>query len=186
MTAADHEATFRASSIAIRDATPADAACIGVLCTQVYLATYATEGIRPRLVREVASHFGIDAVHALLVAPATRCLVAARSGHLLGFAQLRLDAAHPKVDAVRAVELERLYVLERFAGQGIGRALLAACEATAREHGATTMWLTAWVSNRRALAFYARRGHVDVGSDCYVFEDERHENRIFVKALQDF
>ena len=171
------------TNVVVRAARLVDAACVAVLCTQVYLDTYATDGIRPLLVREVASHFSLVAVEGFLAADRTRCLVAERDGHLIGFAQMTIGAAHAAVPSTVPVEVERLYVLRHFAGQSVGRALLAACEAVAVAHGATTVWLMAWVHNARALAFYAHRGYDDVGSDWYVFEHERHENRVFRKDL---
>ena len=62
--------------------------------------------------------------------------------------------------------------------QGIGSALLRQAEQAAAVAGADAMWLTPWVHNHRALAFYARQGYLDRGAAWYVFEDERHENRV--------
>jgi GNAT superfamily N-acetyltransferase len=79
--------------------------------------------------------------------------------------------------------LNRLYVQERFAGRGLGKALLARAETLARAEGASTMWLTAWVGNARALAFYPRCGYQDFGPTIYEFRGEQHGNRLFAKAL---
>lgn len=102
---------------------------------------------------------------------------------MVGFAQLRLGASHERVEAGRPAEVVRLYVQEAFAGRGIGTTLLAAVEALAASSGATHAWLTAWVGNPRALAFYPRRGCAELGSTPYTFEGEHHENRLFVKPL---
>ena len=80
-------------------------------------------------------------------------------------------------------ELQRLYVQRNFQGQGLGRALLARVEAAALERGAGTLWLAAWAGNTRALAFYARQGYADIGATDHVFEEQRFENRVFVRAL---
>jgi diamine N-acetyltransferase len=167
-----------AEDLTLRDATPADALVIGVLGTQVSLDTYATEGIRPLLAREVIEHFSTAAIEALLHEPAVRFVLAERAGHLVGFAQLDLAEQQPLV-AAPAVELQRLFVQRRFHGQGIGRALVAACVAHARRHGARALWLTAWVGNHHAQAWYRRQGWQARGSTDYVFEDERFENTVF-------
>ncbi len=57
----------------------------------------------------------------------------------------------------------------------------AAFEAAAA--GASVLWLTPWVHNTRALAFYGRRGYQDHGPIWFRFEGEAHENRVFAKAL---
>ena len=155
--------------VAFRDAVADDALCIAVLGTQVYLDTYATEGIRPAIAREVHEVLSTEAVTAALSAPAARFIVAERDGHLVGFAHLDLDAAHASVPAARPAKLHRLYVQERFTGAGLGSALLARAEERVSTEGATALWLTAWIGNARALAFYPRRGYADVGVDWYAF-----------------
>jgi len=169
--------------IALRFAGPSDALCIGVLATQVFLDTYATDGIRPSLAREVQHHLSADAIARLLADPATVFIVAERTGHLIGFAQVTIGATHERAGPDATVELDRLYVQRAFAGKGVGTMLLGRAEELARARGAGALWLTAWVGNRRALAFYARRGYVDAGATTYVFENEQHENRVLVRPL---
>jgi GNAT superfamily N-acetyltransferase len=166
-----------------RPATAADALCLGVLATQVFLDTYAPAGIRPALAREVLASCSVEAYAALLADPGVRIAVAECAGHLAGFAQLRLDAPHPGLPGLRAAELDRLYVQEPFTGRGVGRRLLQEAERTAAASGAQAVWLTAYVGNARALAFYPRQGYADAGATVFEFEGESHGNRIFVKPL---
>ncbi len=168
-----------------RLATADDALCIGALGTQVWLDTYATEGIRPALANVVLEHFSPHAVSVTLSQADVSVVVAERAGHLVGFAQIRLGVDHPHTNAEASAELERLYVQERFTGQGIGGALLTQSEDLACERGARVLWLTAWVRNTRALAFYPRQGYEDTGSTFYCFNNEHFENRLFSKRLAD-
>ena len=109
-------------------------------------------------------------------------IVARRGDYVVGFAQVDLGARHPRVPAPSA-ELGRLYVQSHFLRRGIGAELLRRSEALVREDRAATLWLTAYVGNLRALAFYASQGHADRGRSDHVFEDERFENRVLFKLL---
>lgn len=88
-------------------------------------------------------------------------------------------AAEPVVgDAVvayrRGFHSARLYSLvtaPRREGQGIGSALLAQAEATARERGIVTMRLEVRVDNDRAITFYLRHGYEIVGRTHDYYED---------------
>ncbi len=172
-----------APDILIRPAIPADAACLGVLATQVFLDTYATEGIRPAIAAEVQRSFSTAAMLALIEHAAIVLQVAERQGHLIGFAQLTLGTQHAAAPSARPAELDRLYVQEPFTGQGLGRALLKDCEAQAVARGATSLWLTPWVGNARALAFYAALGYADAGQTWFEMDDMRIENRVLSKPL---
>ena len=170
--------------ISFRPAEAADALCLGVLSTQVFLDTYATQGIRTALAREVLAQHSVAAYDALLADADVAIVVAERAGHLVGFAQIRHGATDPQVPAAAASELRRLYVQERFAGRGLGRDLLRQAEKTAAARGADMLWLTAWEGNQRALLFYPRCGYEDLGRTVYTFEGEHFPNHLFGKRVR--
>lgn len=170
-------------TIVIRDAVPQDALCIGVLGMQVFLDTYATEGLRDSIANEALQAFAPDAISRLLAEPGISVVVAESNHHLVGFAQIKMRASHGMVAAVDVAELQRLYIQERFTGLGIGFRLLEAAERRAARGGASLLWATVWVGNARALGFYPRRGYEVLGSPTYSFQGETHENRLFGKRL---
>ena len=172
------------AEIPIRPATPADALCLGVLSTQVFLDTYATQGIRAALANEVLAQHSVAVYEALLADPGVTLLVAECDGHLVGFSQVRGDVGHALVPEAAAAELDRLYVHERFTGRGVGRDLLRQAEKAAAARGADTLWLTAWEGNARALAFYPRRGYENLGRTVYTIEGEDYPNHLFAKRVR--
>ena len=168
----------------MRIAGTSDAPCLSALGVQVFLETYATFGIRSALAREAESQFSVSAFVERLVHPGTRITLAERAGHLIAFAEIVLGARHALVPAGPSAELTRLYVQSPFLRQGVGSQLLGQAEALAFMESASTLWLTAWVGNQRALAFYARKGYEQLGSTEYTFEGEAFENRLFAKTLR--
>jgi ribosomal protein S18 acetylase RimI-like enzyme len=170
--------------IVLRPAEASDALCLCALATQVFLETYATSGIRPALAREVQSKFSIAALMERLSDRAVRITVAEREAHLVAFSELVLGANHSLVGASSAAELTTLYVQSPFVRQGIGKRLLRGAEVLAASQAASTLWLTVWVGNERALAFYASQDYEELGSTQYEFEGEVFENRLFAKSLR--
>jgi len=172
-----------ANEFVLRRAEAADAICIAVLATQVFLDTYATDGIRLALAQEALETLSPAAIAQCLGRATSTVLVAERNGHLVGFAQLTAHSEHELVPFTAAVELNRLYVQEGFTGRGVGKALLRLAEETICASGAEGIWLTAWSRNARALAFYARQGYADLGPTLFTVQGEQHENRLFAKPL---
>lgn len=78
-------------------------------------------------------------------------------GCILGFSLLRL---RPELlSHAPSAHLEAIAVSKAAEGRGAAHALLQAAEITAREHGAQSITLHVFASNRRARAFYARAGY---------------------------
>ena len=178
MTTSDLEA------ITFRPAQPADALCLGVLSTQVFLDTYAPHGIRAALAHEVLAQHDVATYERALAHPATTILVAECAGHLVGFSVVNDGAGHDLVPEPAAAELRRLYVQEPFTGRGVGRDLLRHAEKAAAARGADALWLTAWAGNARALLFYPRCGYEDLGATVYSFGGEDYPNRLFGKRIR--
>ena len=176
--------TSSADAITFRPATSADAPCLGMLSTQVFLDTYAIRGVSPSLAREALDQHSVEVYDARLAEPGVTILVAECAGALVGFAQVGDGAGHALLPAAAASELRRLYVQERFAGRGVGRDLLRHAEKAAAARGADMLWLTAWEGNTRALQFYPRCGYDDLGGTVYTFGGEDFPNRLFGKRVR--
>lgn len=171
------------SNLNFRPAVAEDSLCLSVLAMQVFLDTYATDGIRPALAREALSTYSSASFDAAMADATTRIVVAEHRAHLVGFAQVTLERGAPLAPGDKQAELVRLYVQEPFTASRIGTALLAQAELFVASQGFSVIWLTAWANNLRARAFYARRGYQDLGSTAFVFEGESHENRVLIKRL---
>lgn len=169
---------------AIRDATSADALCLGVLATQVFLDTYATGGIRPAIADEAVRAFSTSAIAALLGQANIHFRIAECDGHMIGFAQVTIGTPNALVHSAAPAELDRLYVQEPFTRRGVGSSLLFDAEMLAGARGATDLWLTPWIHNLRALRFYEKHGYADRGKVYFHMGEERHENRVLSKCLR--
>ncbi|CAN5906403.1 GNAT family N-acetyltransferase [soil metagenome] len=150
---------------------------------QVFLDTYATEGIRPDLAREAFSHYSVAGFAGRFAEPDRRFVVAEHETGLLGFAEVILGPAQAPAGHVVGGELVRLYVQPQCHGMGIGRQLLQRAESLAADRGLFHIWLTAWEGNRRACGFYESVGYSDVGASTYTFEANSYGTCVFTKRL---
>lgn len=88
--------------------------------------------------------------------PPTRIIVAARGGHLLGYAAMTSDFSLWR--ARRWAHLDCLFVVESARGQGVGALLLAAAIAHARSAKADQIEWQTPLDNAPAIAFYRHHG----------------------------
>ena len=114
--------------LVLRPAAPEDALCLSVLAMQVFLDTYATQGIRTAIAREVLSGYSEVVFAGAIAHKQARICVAEVAGHLVGFGHVTLGQRHALVPMGEQSELLRLYVQERFTGKQVGTLLLAEAE----------------------------------------------------------
>jgi GNAT superfamily N-acetyltransferase len=88
-------------------------------------------------------------------------LVAELSGSVAGMTEIVLSPAPPdhQILIPRRTAQIHTVVLERYRGKGIGRALVAAAEQHAAQHGVTCLLAPILESNAEAVSFYSRAGY---------------------------
>lgn len=99
----------------------------------------------------------------------------------VGFAKLRENNRVECLGDAHAIELQRIYVLERVKGQNVGKVLLERCLQAAREKAYKTLWLGVWDKNLRAQRFYEKVGMKNVGTTG--FNDGKNDFINFVYAI---
>lgn len=111
----------------------------------------------------IAARLAPESFRATLEAGAPWCSLGWVNGVPAGFIQMEESSPPECVDGVPAMELWKLYVLQRFHGCGIADLLLERGFERAFEGGAAHVWLCVWEHNLRAQAFYRRHGFSAVG-----------------------
>src|SRR2546430_1770290 len=104
-------------SFDIRLGVAEDAGRLAVLAIQVWLHTYATDGISTEIADYVLAHITPKTYAQLLRDGSTQVLVALHANHVVGLAVVRFDMPCPDQPALTA-ELRTLYVQEHFLRQG--------------------------------------------------------------------
>ena len=163
----------------IRDGRTDDADRLAALAVQVWLHTYATEGVNHDVAHYVLSELTPEKYRQRLSDPATHIFVAEHGDSVVGFAAVKFNLQCPS-RATAKVELQTLYVQEHYVGLGIGSSLLHAAEVKAREQSGSALWLTVNAQNHRAIGFYAHQGYTKVGTTYFVLGEGRHENHVLV------
>ncbi|MGN7876354.1 GNAT family N-acetyltransferase [Roseateles sp. 22389] len=153
------------------------------LAIQVFLDTYATQGIRPDLAREVFREYSSEAFQERINRPGCHFVLAEIDTALIGFAEIDAFATPCPGATSAGAELVRLYVQPAFQRVKVGQRLLAAAEDVARATGLPALWLTAWDGNQRARDFYAARGYADIGETVHVIEGRSYGNRVFRREI---
>ena len=156
----------------IRHAREGDCRNLAALSIQVWLHTYARDGVRADISKYVLSTFTESHFDGLLQNPDYRILVYTEGEHLLGYIAVNLTSHYR--DESNGYEVETLYVQEHFHGKGIGKKLLAEI----RSQFGGRYWLSTWVHNDPAIGFYKKQGFRDIGEVFFQLGGEQHENRV--------
>lgn len=159
----------------IRHARPDDAPRLAVLAAQVWMHTYAKDGVSHIIAGYVLTEMTPQVYAAKLCNPAITILVAERDVHLLGFAVVQSGLVCANAPQA-TMELTSLYVQAHCKGQGMGSRLLHDARALAAAHASSRLWLTVNAQNVAAIDFYTHRNFQRVSTADFVLGGVAHEN----------
>ncbi|MBB4617609.1 GNAT family N-acetyltransferase [Sphingomonas abaci] len=164
-----------------RDAIPADAPAIRALFAASFTATFG-HLYAPADLAAFLDPMTIQAWQAEIADPAYAFHLAEADGTLVGF--IKLGPASFAVERRGpAIELRQFYVDAAYHGRGIAPAMMDWALATARDRGATEMFLSVYVDNARARRFYQRYGFERIGRYTFMVGDHADEDDIMRRTL---
>lgn len=167
------------TQFSLRVACNADVKPLSALATQVWLHTYAKEGVSLVIADYVLGALNPARFAELVADPETHIVVAEHGDNLLGFATVRRNMPCPS-GALAQFELQTLYVQAHYVGKGVGSALLRHVTHWARAHAQSALWLTVNAQNQRAIDFYKAQGYRQQGTTLFMLGGVGHENHVMV------
>ncbi|MCM4167918.1 Spermidine/spermine N(1)-acetyltransferase [Arenibacter antarcticus] len=90
-----------------------------------------------------------------------------KSAVIVGYFKVNQGESQTDIKDDNAMELERIYVLRKFQGLGIGKWILNQVMEMARAKNKRYLWLGVWEYNGKAIEFYLRHGFVKFGTHPY-------------------
>lgn len=160
-----------------RSAQSRDATKLAALSVEVWLHTYARNGI--------SSVFADYVLESFTANHDRQIIICEQEDNLLGYIALDFKAPVPKVLNIpaNAVEISTLYVRLHHAGRGIGQALIEQARHAVSARQISHIWLSVLHNNQRALHFYQQQGMLRQSSIWFELSGERHENYLMIQSV---
>ena len=171
------------ADVTIKPAGAEDAKLLSALGIVTFYEAYFEQDTAEDMARYLAETFSVQAMEAELSDPDATFFIALKSGSAVGYAKLLKNTRADGLTGKNAIELKRIYLVERVWGTGIGRQLLEHCIDTARASGADTIWLGVWEENERGLRFYRKHGFERVGTITFPYGDTVGINQVMERRL---
>ncbi len=171
--------------IAIRKAKLSDVNNLAVLKQQVWISTYATEGLVDEFSNYVLSEYSASNVKMAIENTNSITLVAISNNGLVGCVEILLLPQSPIKQVEPCIEITTLYVLEKFQNKGIGKKLLNKAMKTIVNLKQNKMWLSVFYKNEKAIGFYQKQNFTQIGEKDFQLGKEKYKNYIMLRNITD-
>jgi len=171
------------SEINIRVATTEDAALIADLSRQTFYDTFAAANTVENMDKFMNEAFTREKLMAEVGAAGNTFLLAYDGNEPVGYARLCETGSPLLMENGAALEIARIYAVQKSIGKGVGRALMQHCIELARQKNARIIWLGVWEKNEKAIAFYTKWGFEKFGDHVFMLGNDPQTDWLMKKVL---
>ena len=148
----------------VRQATSEDATRPGTIGPAAYLAAYAHIWDDAAALARWLSTFSAEAFTRFIARTDTRIWVCEVEGEIVGFLTMVIGSSNPATKEDGGAEIPRIYILPGATGLGLGKRMVDAAIAEARDLSLTHVWLDHMKSAEYAGRTYQKWGFVPLGT----------------------
>jgi ribosomal protein S18 acetylase RimI-like enzyme len=105
------------------------------------------------------------------------------NNEVAGYLKVNSNDAQSEEMGDESLEIERIYILNKFQKHGLGKYLLNKAMEMAMEQNKKKIWLGVWEKNENAIAFYKKMGFVQTGAHSFYMGDEEQMDFIMTKTF---
>jgi diamine N-acetyltransferase len=154
--------------IDITPALEADAALLAQLSRETFYDTFAADNTAEDMELFMSTSFAVQRLMAEAGDPQHIFFIARENGEPLGYLKLSLSPNPPQLGDAAAIEIARIYAVQKAIGKGVGAALMRQALEMAAAFGKSVIWLGVWERNLKAISFYKKWGFEKFGEHPFI------------------
>ena len=160
-----------------------DIKALQAIAKQTFTETFGSQNTAEDLAKFLSEEYDFDKLKAEVENPESFYYFYYFEDELAGYLKLNVGAAQTEPDYPEALEIQRIYVLQKYQGKRIGLAMMQQALAVAKKLKKPQVWLGVWENNLKAQAFYQKSGFKKVGSHDFILGDDKQTDYILLKTL---
>ncbi|GAK05011.1 negative regulation of sporulation, septation and degradative enzyme [Geomicrobium sp. JCM 19037] len=151
---------------------------------ETFKETFKVQNSPENMKTYLAEAFNIYQVENELSNPLSHFFFVSFNDKVAGYLKVNTGNAQTEEIDDDALEIERIYIINKFQNLGLGKYLFNKALDIAMEQKKKKIWLGVWEKNEDAISFYERLGFVQTGAHSFYMGDEEQNDLIMVKRLQ--
>lgn len=159
-------------NVIIQPASRLDLAALQAIGRKTFVETFAEGNSAENLAAYLNDGFSEDKLGAELRNDNSQFYFALQKEEVIGYLKVNWGEAQSEKQDPKALEIERIYVLQQYHGTQVGALLYQQALSIAQTRKAPYIWLGVWEENPRAIRFYQKQGFVEFGEHIFQLGDD--------------
>jgi ribosomal protein S18 acetylase RimI-like enzyme len=171
-------------NIAIKKVTLNDIDQLQKIGRQTFAETFSAGNTEENMAKYLEEGFSLEKLTAELNNEESEFYFAVLENTVIGYLKLNVGQSQTELKDRKALEIERIYVLQEFHGKKVGQLLYEKAMQIAEQKKAYYVWLGVWEENPRAISFYKKNGFVEFDKHIFRLGDDEQIDIMMKKVLE--
>ncbi|MBB6632844.1 GNAT family N-acetyltransferase [Cohnella thailandensis] len=167
----------------IRKCTLEDLSVLQDVSIETYRETFEPHNSAENMKAYLDKAFHIGQLQKELSNPNSEFYFIEMDSEVAGYLKINADEAQSEPMGRDSLEVERIYIRNKFQKKGLGQHLIDKAIGIARDRGKKKVWLGVWENNGNAIAFYRKNGFEQTGVHSFYMGDDEQLDFILTKTL---
>lgn len=164
-------------SLLIKECTLEDLEKIKYIGEKTFYETFSNENTKEDMENYSKENFSYECLKGEIKNDDSRFYIVENNDEVVAYMKLNFDKAQTETEHNNTLEVQRIYILQKYKNKYIGRRLMEKAIEIGRNKNLNYIWLGVWENNINAIKFYEKLGFKKF--DTHIFklgEDEQTDN----------
>lgn len=139
---------------------------------KTFSETFAKLNSKENMANYLAFNFNFEKLEKEISNPESEFYFAEDAGKVVGYLKINFGKAQTEPQNTNALEVERIYVLQDYHGEQVGKILFEKAVEIAKNKKIEVLWLGVWEKNTRAIRFYEKNGFIQFSKHVFKLGDD--------------
>ncbi len=168
----------------IKKCTLEDIETLQKVCRETFVETFSDQNTAEDMEKYLNEIYALDVLEKEIANVNSVTFIAYDdSSSALGYLKLNRADAQTEKGFDDFMEIQRIYILKKAKGQGIGSEFIRISETQAKEWGLSHIWLGVWEHNYPAQDFYKKKGFVRFSEHVFVLGNDVQTDFLMKKDI---
>lgn len=145
-------------NLLIKECTLEDMEKLKYISEKTFIETFAEENSSEDMENYMRENLSYEKLTSEIKNEGSLFFLVEDNDKVVAYMKLNFDKAQTEEGHKNTLEVQRIYILEKYKGKGIGKVLIQKAKELAKENSLSYIWLGVWENNFPAIKFYEKQG----------------------------
>ena len=142
------------------------------ISVETFTQTFENQNSKEDLDKYIEDNLSIKKLSGELNNPNSNFYFYQLNNQIVGYLKTNIKEAQTEIKDKLSLEIERIYILEKFQGHKIGHSLLKFAIEIAKKRKLDFIWLGVWEENKKAISFYLKHNFIQFDQHIFKLGDD--------------